>query len=349
MSNSRLLLESTLKRTWAQRGLLALALWPLSILFRATVALRRGLYAYGWLKSTRLPVPVIVVGNIFVGGTGKTPFVIWLATTMRHAGFNPGVITRGYGTSGQQPLPVTATSLPHQAGDEPLLIAQRTGCPVMIGRDRVATGLALLANNPDIDVLISDDGLQHYALHRDVEIMLFDDRGIGNGWMLPAGPLREPASRRCDFTVVNGAGMSHGDSDIIKMKLTGDMAENLQDRTQQIAISLMPTVFENRLSRAPRILAAAGIGNPQRFFSHLRTAGLTFDELPLPDHFDYKISPFHNKDADIILITEKDAVKCALFESPENLRRLWVVPVKALVDSTLAERIVERCRGSQTA
>jgi len=315
---------------------LAVLLWPLSLLFRIMVALRRTLYATRIFSSTRLPVPVIVVGNIFVGGTGKTPFVIWLANTLRDAGFHPGVLSRGYGSIQRDPLFVTPCSMPKFAGDEPLLIAQRTNCPVMIGRDRVAAGRALLAIAPDTDILIMDDGLQHYALQRDVEILIFDQRGLGNGWMLPAGPLREPASRHRDFTIINGE----------QMLLIGNMAEKIDDRSQRIPLIKLQEVTKNT---PPKLLAAAGIGNPERFFSQLQAAGLTFEKLPLPDHFDYKNSPFNDKDADIILITEKDAVKCRVFESQENLGKLWVVPVTAQVDKALAEQIVERCRGSRTA
>lgn len=332
-------------RIWMQRGFWACIMWPISLLFRALVALRRSLYAQGLLKSTRLPVPVIVVGNIFVGGTGKTPFVIWLAEVLRTAGYFPGIISRGHGADSMQVQLVTPTSLPQNSGDEPLLLAQRTQCPVMVGRDRAATGLALLAHYPNVNIIISDDGLQHYALQRDVEIILCDERRTGNGWMLPAGPLREPASRNRDFSVINTAHVPAITDNVVQMELMGGFAEKLTDRSQQIPLTALPGHWQASASRAPHLLAAAGIGNPERFFSLLRTAGLEFDALPLPDHFDYKISPFINKDADIILITEKDAVKCSVFESPENLGRFWVVPVTARIDAALAERILERCRG----
>jgi len=337
-------LESTLKRIWMRRGLCALALWPLSLLFRALVAVRRSLYALGLLKSTRLPVPVIVVGNIFIGGTGKTPFVIWLVEALRAVGYTPGVISRGHGTDSRQIQHVTPTSLPQDSGDEPLLLAQRTHCPIMVGRDRAAAGLALLAAYPNVDILISDDGLQHYALQRDVEIVVSDERGTGNGWMLPAGPLREPASRRRDFSVVNAAHFPADSENIALMKLSGDFAEKLTDRSQRVPLADLPSLLKTSENSSPQLLAAAGIGNPERFFSLLSAAGLKFDELPLPDHFDYKTSPFINKEIDIILITEKDAVKCAVFETPENLGKFWVVPVTARIDAALTERILKRCR-----
>ena len=347
LSNPPTNLESTLMRLWLRRGIGALALWPLSLLFRAVTALRRTLYALGLLKSTRLPVPVIVVGNIFVGGTGKTPLVIWLTEALRHAGYTPGVISRGYGAKAALPQAVSSASSPEVVGDEPLLMAQRTPCPLMIGRDRAAAGLALLAQHPEIDVIISDDGLQHYALQRDIEIVLGDERGHGNGFMLPAGPLREPASRRRDFTVMNAAVLPPSSQNVIQMQLAGDMAEQLSDRSHRVALrqlqSLAPT------SRPLKIVAAAGIGNPARFFSMLRANGLDFTELPLPDHFDYKTSPFRHLDADIILITEKDAVKCALFEPSEMRRRLWVVPVTARIDAALTGQIVEMLRGCRAA
>ncbi|MBS1170514.1 MAG: tetraacyldisaccharide 4-kinase, partial [Burkholderiaceae bacterium] len=325
-------LESTLMRLWQRRGLVACLLWPLSLLFRAVTAVRRALYRTGLLASTRLPVPVIVAGNIFVGGTGKTPFVIWLVKALRAAGFTPGVISRGHGAKTAQPHAVTATSRPDDVGDEPLLIAQRAHCPVMVGRNRAAAGLALLVAHPQVDVIISDDGLQHYALQRDIEIVLCDERGNGNGWMLPAGPLREPASRRRDFTVMNAPRLPPSAGNITQMQLAGEIAERMPERTHRVPLTHLPAISHNGPHQPARLAAAAGIGNPARFFSMLRAAGLHFAELPLPDHFDYKTSPFSNIEADIILITEKDAVKCALFELPENIRRLWVVPVTARID-----------------
>lgn len=333
--------EAVLTRAWLRRGLLASALWPVSLLFHLISAVRRALYRTGILRSTRLPVPVVVVGNIFIGGTGKTPLTIWLVEELRRAGFVPGVISRGYGAQNDRPVAVTAASAPKGVGDEPALIARRAGCPVMVGRNRVATAQALLAAHPEVDLIISDDGLQHYALQRDMEIVLCDERGNGNGWMLPAGPLREPASRPRDFTVVNGERLPAGiPAQSIRMQLAGNVAERLADPSQTVALQAM---------HAPRIVAAAGIGNPARFFSMLRNAGLTIDELPLPDHYAFADNPFARVQADIILITEKDAVKCMHLDTIKNDPRLWVVPVTARIDRALAERIVEKCRGRPTA
>ncbi len=334
-------LEAILTRAWLRRGVLACALWPLSLLFGALVGLRARQYRSGAKASTRLPVPVIVVGNIFIGGTGKTPLTIWLAGVLRAAGYTPGVISRGFGSSDAAPRAVTPDSTALQVGDEPLLIARRSGCPVMVGRDRAAAGRALLAACPEVDIIISDDGLQHYALERDIEIVLFDGRGVGNGWLLPAGPLREPATRRRDFTIVNAPNAVPGVGGTPhRMQLRGTMAEPLAAAGQGVALADL---------RGKRIVAAAGIGNPGRFFAMLRAAGLAFGELPLPDHHDFLDRPFDGVDADIILITEKDAVKCGQIEHLKHDPRLWVVPVTAQLDSALAEQIVEKCRGFPTA
>ncbi|WGG49170.1 tetraacyldisaccharide 4'-kinase [Rugamonas sp. DEMB1] len=370
-------LETTLTRAWLRRGPLACALWPVSLLFRALSALRARLYRAGLLASSRLPVPVVVVGNIFIGGTGKTPLTIWLVQALQAAGMRPGVISRGHGSAAATPRAVDAGSTPQQVGDEPLLIFQRTGCPVMVGRDRAATGRALLAAHPDIDILLTDDGLQHYALQRDVEIILFDGRGAGNCWLLPAGPLREPPSRRRDFTVINApeltpalvAATGAAEGRAVQMQLVGEMAEQLRDRSQRRPLSALarperlgqanqpgdsdPTGQSSQpgpsAQPALRIVAAAGIGNPQRFFAMLRAAGLRFEELPLPDHHDFLDQPFAALQADMILMTEKDAVKCARIEDLKDDPRLWVVPVTARIDAALAEHIVEKCRGCSPA
>jgi tetraacyldisaccharide 4'-kinase len=333
--------ENVLTRAWLRRGLLAWTLRPVSVAFSLIAAARRALYRAGALRTVRLPVPVVVVGNIFVGGTGKTPFTIWLVEELRRAGFIPGVISRGYGVRSDAPVEVHAESIPASAGDEPVLIAHRARCPVMIGRDRVAAAQALLAAHPEVNLILSDDGLQHYALQRDVEIVLCDERANGNGWLLPAGPLREPATRRRDFTVINAKHIPVSMApSAFRMQLLGDVAERLSDRAQTIALAAI---------RAPRIVAAAGIGNPSRFFAMLRNAGLQIDEMPLPDHYDFAGNPFAQMQADLILITEKDAVKCTQIDTIKNDPRVWVVPVSARIDQALAKQIVEKCRGRPTA
>jgi len=338
-------LESTLTRAWLRRGPLALALWPLSLLFRLLAAVRAILFRAGILQSDRLPVPVIVVGNIFIGGTGKTPLTIWLAEQLRAAGMRPGVISRGHGSAASEAREVTPASHAREVGDEPLLIAARAGCPVVVGRRRAAAGRRLLALHPEVDVLITDDGLQHYALQRDVEVVLFDGRGVGNGWTLPAGPLREPPARRRDFTVVNTPELTPALAAAVggqpfQMLLQGGIAGRLDGTGQPQALAAF---------RGQRILAAAGIGNPGRFFGMLRAAGLEIAEMPLPDHHDFMDDPFRGVSADVILVTEKDAVKCRQLENINNDPRLWVVPVTAQIDAALAAQIVEKCRGRPTA
>ncbi|WP_034296850.1 tetraacyldisaccharide 4'-kinase [Herbaspirillum sp. RV1423] len=331
-----------LTRAWTRRGWLACLLWPLSLLFGFVALLRRSLYRLGVKQAIRVAAPVVVVGNIFVGGTGKTPLAIWLVDALRQAGYTPGVISRGYGSAQAEARPVTAESRAQDVGDEPLLIAERAGCPVMVGRGRVAAAQALLAAHPEVDVIVSDDGLQHYALARDVEIVLSDARGNGNGWLLPAGPLREPVSRRRDFTVCNvGSGDTVVPAGAFAMRLAADRVELLQDRscTQPLA----------SLSAANGIAAVAGIGNPERFFATLAQAGLNFEALALPDHYDFAHNPFAGLPAAVILITEKDAVKCRAIEAIKNDPRIWVVPVTARIDGALAEQIVEKLRERPTA
>ena len=315
----------------------------MSLLFGLLTETRRQLYRAGVLRADRLPVPVLVVGNIFVGGTGKTPFTIWLAQQLRAAGFHPGVISRGYGASVNVPRLVGADASPEEVGDEPLLIARHGGCPMAVGRKRAAAGRTLLAAHPEVDVLLLDDGLQHYALARDLEIMLFDSRGAGNGWLLPAGPLREPLSRRRDVTVVNG-GATGMPAAAFGMQLRGQWAVNLQRPDQRMRLSELAA-----RQPAPRIVAAAGIGNPERYFAMLEGEGLHISRMPLPDHYAFNENPFAGSDAEVILITEKDAVKCRQIEKINNDPRLWVVPVSAQIDSALAAQIVEKCRGRPPA
>lgn len=348
-------------RLWQSRSWAAWMLTPLVGLYGLLLLIRRALYALGLLKQTRLPVPVIVVGNIFVGGTGKTPLVIWLVEQLRVRGWHPGVISRGYGVQVHEVTEVHSDSEPLAVGDEPLLIMRRTGVPVVVGRRRVAAGQNLLRTYPDVDILISDDGLQHYALARTLEIQICDSRGHGNGWLLPAGPLREPASRRSDFYVVNAAVVAPSNAppnapsniqtnatsqrllttESYRMTLHAEFAERLNQPSQRQPLS--------SISTGKRIVAAAGIGHPQRFFDMLSRHGIALaDALALPDHFDYRQNPFAQVSADMILITEKDAVKCARINTLANDERVWVVPVTATIAEPLIENIVERLHGRST-
>ncbi|WP_035382926.1 tetraacyldisaccharide 4'-kinase [Ferriphaselus sp. R-1] len=325
-----------LERHWTGYTPLHLVLLPTSWLFRALAATRWAFYRSGILRSHALPVPVIIVGNISVGGSGKTPLTLWLAQQLLDAGWHPGIISRGYGGSATQPQEVRKSDTGDQVGDEPLLMTQRGLCPVWIGRDRVAAGNALLAAHPECDVILSDDGLQHYRLRRDFEIAVVDGvRRFGNGQLLPAGPLREPVTRlRCvDATVVNGGSAEAGE---FAMRLHGQQFYNLLNP----ATLARPTDFAGQT-----LHAVAGIGHPERFFRHLESLGLTITRHPFPDHHPYRAADLDLPAADAILMTEKDAVKCAAFAH----ERCWVLRVDAQVDTSLTERILDKINGCQAA
>lgn len=319
---------------WRARGPVALALWPLSKGFGAVAALRRLAYRRGWLASARLPVPVVVVGNLTIGGTGKTPCVIALVEALRQAGFTPGVLSRGYGVRLAAPREVRLTDAPQAVGDEPLLIAQRSGVPVWVFPARVAAARALLAAHPSCDVLVCDDGLQHYALQRDVEIAVFDHRLGGNGFLLPAGPLRESLARRRDANLINDPYAATLPPWPRTFRLNVALADAWNVSQPELRRPLAQ--FAGR-----RVLAAAGIGAPERFFAALRATGLTIDTMALPDHYDFARNPFDGALAEVILITEKDAVKCQAWRDP----RLWAVRADAALDARFVSLVVEKLRG----
>ena len=331
-------MSPALERHWYQLTPVSLLLAPLSLLFRLLVAIRRRLYQWSLLPRVRLPVPVIVVGNITVGGTGKTPLVIWLAGLLRDRGYRPGIVTRGYrGSSSHWPRDVTVDSTPGEIGDEPVLLARRAGCPVVAGPDRVADAQRLLAQG--CDVVVSDDGLQHYRLQRDIEIAVLDGtRRLGNGLCLPAGPLREPASRlrHVDLRVTNGT-----------------------PQAGELGMILVPQYFYSLADGARRVGAeafaggavhgVAGIGNPQRFFATLRALGLEVIPHGFPDHHSFVPQDLEFGDSRPVIVTEKDAVKCQRF----GQRHHWALAVAARPDERLATEILqllkERCSGQKTA
>lgn len=337
--------RARLVRAWyrPRLTLLTAALVPLSWLFRGIAGARRGLFRNGLLRTASLPVPVVVVGNITVGGTGKTPLVAWLVRGLRERGLHPGIVSRGHGGADATPRAVQAGDDPRDTGDEPLLLA-RTGAPVWIGRDRVAAARGLLGRNPGIDVIISDDGLQHYRLPRAVEILVVDgQRGFGNRALLPAGPLREPLARanRVDAIVVNGAqsnaaSMIATDVPVFAMQLTGERFVSLVDATRSAGAEAF---------RGQRVHAIAGIGNPERFFGSLRLLGLDPVCHAFADHYVYGEKDLAWPDADVILMTDKDAIKCQALADA----RMWTLPVEAAVGPGLIERILEKMHGPQAA
>ena len=321
-----------LARTWyaPKRDALALALAPASWLFGAVVALRRAAYRRGWLRRERLPVPVVVVGNVTVGGTGKTPLVIALARALAEKGRRPGVISRGHGRAQGGALVLDASATADVAGDEPVLIA-RAGLVVAVGRDRAAAGRALLAAHPGVDVVLADDGLQHYRLARDFEVAVIDGgRGVGNGALLPAGPLREPAARlgTVDAVVVNGelAPALAIAAPVFHMRLVGSTFRQVAAPARMLDASAF---------RGARVHAVAAIGHPERFFALLRALGIDASTHAFPDHHRFTRDELAWDDADAVLMTEKDAVKCEAFADA----RCWFLPVIAEVDGALVERI----------
>ncbi|MDO8989920.1 MAG: tetraacyldisaccharide 4'-kinase [Sideroxyarcus sp.] len=321
-----------LQHHWYRVSPLHLLLFPVSLVFRALAAARRLLYRSGILASVKLPVPVVVVGNISVGGTGKTPLTLWLAQQLLDNGWHPGIVSRGYikdGARSNVPREVTAADAADTVGDEPLLMAQRALCPVWIGRDRPAAALALLQTHPECDIILSDDGLQHYRLQRDAEIAVVDGaRRFGNRMLLPAGPLREPVSRlkTVDAVVVN-SGETRGDE--FAMRLEGMRFHNLLNPGSVVTAGEFA---------GQRLHAIAGIGHPRRFFSHLEHLGLAVQQHAFPDHHRYAASDIAFEDADAILMTEKDAVKCASFAT----EKCWVLRVDALVSPVLTQLILKK-------
>ncbi|QDC43671.1 tetraacyldisaccharide 4'-kinase [Methylophilus medardicus] len=307
------------EQQWQIRGWAQCLLWPLSWLFALLACLRLACYRMGVFSSQAMPVPVVVVGNLSVGGVGKTPVVIHLAQHLRAAGYAPGILSRGYG--GSATGEVTADSLPATFGDEPVLIARRSGCPVWVDASRVAAGHALLHAHPEINILICDDGLQHYALQRDFEIAVVQRPfGLGNRRLLPAGPLREPLRRLQSVDVV----IESGEVPVTPVLETVSYHMRLQQGAwTSVADFLSETSTANL--RAQPLVAIAGIGHPQRFFELLSTLGLQFDRHPLADHHHYTPADFQALIGKTLLMTEKDAVKCQHL----GLSNAWFLPVSA--------------------
>ena len=318
-----------LQQHWYRITPLHLILVPLSLLFHLLVTLRCRLYQLGVFASQKIAVPVIIVGNITVGGTGKTPLTIWLAQQLIARGRHPVIVSRGYGGKIQQPQRVSISNDAQQVGDEPLLLARRNLCPVWVGADRAATARAALQAYPVCDVVLCDDGLQHYRLRRDFEIAVVDGaRCFGNGWLLPAGPLREPVTRlkSVDAVVVNGGASAAGQ---YPMQLDGAVFHNLLDPEKTITAANLQGVLCH---------AVAGIAHPQRFFRQLESLGVTAVPHPFPDHHAYCASDLRFTDCDALLMTEKDAVKCVTFAD----ERYWVLRVDAQLDSALINHILRK-------
>lgn len=319
-----------IERIWSGRSPLYWLLVPFSLLYGGIAFLLRQSYRWGWRKSWRAPVPVVVVGNLTAGGNGKTPVVIWLVEQLQKKGYRVGVVSRGYGGKADRyPLLVDNGVTTSQAGDEPVLIHQRTGAPVAVAPQRRLAVEALLAHYP-LDMVITDDGLQHYALARDMELVVVDGiRRFGNGWWLPAGPMRERESRLAtvDAIIVNGGIPRESE---IAMMLTAGMAINLLSGEKC------------DVSRLQNVVAMAGIGHPPRFFATLRQSGVSISrEIAFADHQRYQLDqlkPLTVDDGQPLLMTEKDAVKCRAFACAN----WWYLPVDAVLSEPHATQLLRQ-------
>jgi tetraacyldisaccharide 4'-kinase len=342
--------NSWIQGEWQKLGGVALLGLPFALLFRAAVAVRRALYRVKVLPSWRAPVPVIVVGNISAGGTGKTPLVLAIVDFLQREGWNPGVVARGYGRvppGDSDPRGVVRVypdvATPEHFGDEPVLIARRARVPVYISPDRPAATRELLSAHREVDVVVSDDGLQHYALARDVEIAVVDaERGFGNRLPLPAGPLREPVSRlrSVDAIVMNGGLRDDVPGERrFPMRLAGERFASLAGNQE-----LGPAEFA-LAARGRNVVALAGIGNPQRFFDHLASLGVAARGVPLPDHYLYQARDLKLPNAELVVMTEKDAVKCAAFADT----RMWFLRVEAVLPREFEELLLERLASTRRA
>ena len=329
-------MADTLTALWYGEHPAAALLQPLASFYGALLTLRRRAYRSGWLRSESAGKPVVVVGNLTVGGTGKTPLTLWLALELEAQGLKVGIVSRGYGRSGSEPCRVKPGSNWRDVGDEPLILARRSGCPTVVGADRLAAARSLAARG--VDVILADDGLQHLRLARDCEIVVIDGmRGFGNGRLLPAGPLREPAVQlwQADAVVVNGApehaSLAHSlpPQGTLAMQLTPLEAERIDALGPPRPLEAF---------RGQPVHAVAGIGNPQRFFMALREQGLDVSEHAFADHHALTPADLAFADELPVLMTEKDAVKCAAFADA----RLWSVPVSAALAAADAEELLAR-------
>ncbi len=307
-------MKNAIQKAWSGRNGLACILWPVSLVYRFAICVRRYLYKADILKSASMPVPVIVVGNVVAGGGGKTPLVIALVQHLKHDGWQVGVISRGYGRQSHRCQEVHISTHVNESGDEPLLIKRRTGAPVFVGIKRVSAAKALLQAYPGTHILVCDDGLQHYALRRDIEIIVFDDRGTGSGWVLPAGPLREPwpavAAMVPRILLHTGNKPAFGG-----FTSTRRLAEN--------AVALDGTLVPMVNFGGKPVIALAAIANPQAFFDMLGLSGILLsDTVALPDHHRVSEADLPGRVDATILCTEKDAVK--LVASPRTANVLAV-------------------------
>ena len=299
-------MTSWLARSWRKRGLAAYMLWPVSKVYGVLAGLHHALYRIGFLKVERVPVPVIVVGNVITGGAGKTPLVMALVQHFKRQGLQVGVVSRGYGRQGKNCLEVLENTPISESGDEPALILRSQEAPVFIASRRIEAVNALLRAYPATQVVVSDDGLQHHALARDIEITVFDDRGIGNGWLLPAGPLRQPYQvNQPGQGLVLHTGQTPAFKGYVSTRQLAEFA--LTDDGRQVALGSLKNLT---------LTALAGIANPENFFAMLRANGLQLQHtIALPDHFDFSNYAWPVSNDALVLCTEKDAVK--LFNSPQ--------------------------------
>jgi tetraacyldisaccharide 4'-kinase len=315
---------------WYRRGAIAWLLWPASLVFGFVVGVRRILYRLRILPSRKPDIPVIIVGNITSGGSGKTPLVIWIAEFLKAKGWSPAIVSRGYGAKVEAPRAATVADQAAEVGDEPIVLSRRTGCPVWVGVDRARVIEALRKVHLDVDLIILDDGLQHYRLRRDVEIAVVDGRGAGNGFLLPAGPLREPQSRLRSVHAVVGHGASRPGS--FAMHLEGDTVHSMTNAADRRPVKSFA---------GQKVHAIAGIGDPNRFFLHLTRLGVRVMPHPFPDHHAFTPADLDFGDEAAVLMTEKDAVKLRHAARPH----WWVLPVTTKLDPAFGDWLIGRLDG----
>ncbi|MCB6184145.1 tetraacyldisaccharide 4'-kinase [Leeia sp. TBRC 13508] len=326
-----------LENEWRRPTWRRFFLWPISALFGVLVRLRYALYRMGWLASEALPVPVVVIGNIHVGGSGKTPLTIHLANALSAKGWRPGIVSRGYGRESDEVCAVTVDSNVKAVGDEPLLMARSLqSVPIWVGRDRVAAARALLAAHPKVNVLLCDDGLQHYRLARSVSLCVMDGTREQTRCMLPAGPLREPWGRlkHIDAVVWN----THRNDQVLPSGVSSYLMTLVPGGFWQVSHPQKEVTAAELKDKS--LHAVAGIGHPARFEKTLKELGLLVAVKPYPDHYAYQAKDFESVDADAVLMTEKDAVKCFSL----NNDKLWALRIQADVSPELVAFVESRLK-----